>query len=303
MLPKTTIEQWIVLKTVTECGGYMKAAEVLNKSQSSVSYALNTLQERLGVKLLHVVGRKAELTEVGRTMLSQAIPLISAYNQLEQSAEGLKSGIRSSLNLVVNSIFPKSLLIVALKRFQERYPQTRIHLTEILRTESEKVLTDRNADLYITPLNPTISAPGVHLLDMDFIIVTAANHPLQRLPSLITANQLSQYPLITLTDKVTQHQEIKKVSAMSNWSFTTIEAVIEAVCQGVGYGWLPKAHIQPMLDSGKLKILNVSLQQTRRTVFYLVFGNNGQFYDKTVIALSDILKEEVENHIQVNWID
>ena len=298
MLPQTTLEQWIVLKTVIECGGYMKAAETLNKSQSSVSYALNTLQERLGIRLLQIAGRKAELTEAGRMMLSQVQPLIAAYNQLEQSAEGLKSGIRPSLNLVVDSVFPKSPLLASLKTFQERYPQTRIHLTEILRTESEKELTDRNADLYITTLSSATSAPGSHLFDIDFIAVTAANHPLQDMPAPITASQLGQYPLITLTDKATQQQEMRKITAMSNWSFTTVEAVIEAICHGVGYGWLPKNHIQPLLDSGELRTLCVSLEQTRTTVFYLVFGNDGQYYDKTTTALADIIKAEVFRYEQ-----
>jgi len=65
-LPSTTLEQWIVLQTVIEQGSYAQAAITLNRSQSSVSYALNVLQQRLGLPLLQIVGRKAELTEPGR---------------------------------------------------------------------------------------------------------------------------------------------------------------------------------------------------------------------------------------------
>ena len=48
-LPRTTLEQWVVLQTVIEQGSFAQAATALNRSQSSVSYALSGLQERLGL--------------------------------------------------------------------------------------------------------------------------------------------------------------------------------------------------------------------------------------------------------------
>jgi len=50
-IPQTTLEQWSVLRTVVESGSFARAAEQLNRSQSSVSYAMSRLQERLGVPL------------------------------------------------------------------------------------------------------------------------------------------------------------------------------------------------------------------------------------------------------------
>nr|WP_240635073.1 LysR family transcriptional regulator [Brenneria salicis]NMN92010.1 Transcriptional regulator [Brenneria salicis ATCC 15712 = DSM 30166]RBP56868.1 regulatory helix-turn-helix LysR family protein [Brenneria salicis ATCC 15712 = DSM 30166] len=130
-VPRTTLEQWIVLQTVVEQGSYAMAATVLNRSQSSVSYALSGLQERLGLSLLEINGRKAILTEQGRALLMQAAPLISAFLQLEHRAAGLKGGVRTELSLVVDSVFPKNKLFRALKNFQREFPDTRVHLTEI----------------------------------------------------------------------------------------------------------------------------------------------------------------------------
>ena len=45
---KTTLEQWALLEKVIELGSFAKAAEETNRSQSSVSYNLALLQERLG---------------------------------------------------------------------------------------------------------------------------------------------------------------------------------------------------------------------------------------------------------------
>ncbi|WP_143514819.1 helix-turn-helix domain-containing protein, partial [Pseudomonas syringae] len=49
---KTTLEQWALLERVVEAGSFAKAAEETHRSQSSVSYNLSLLQERLGVALL-----------------------------------------------------------------------------------------------------------------------------------------------------------------------------------------------------------------------------------------------------------
>ena len=37
-LPLSTVEQWGILKTIVEQGSFLKAAEKLNRSQSSISY-------------------------------------------------------------------------------------------------------------------------------------------------------------------------------------------------------------------------------------------------------------------------
>ncbi len=49
---KTTLEQWALLDKVVEEGSFARAAESTHRSQSSVSYNLALLQERLGVALL-----------------------------------------------------------------------------------------------------------------------------------------------------------------------------------------------------------------------------------------------------------
>jgi len=57
-IPQTTLEQWSILLTVIEADSYAKAAEQLNRSQSSVSYAIFRLQERLGSGYCKTTGAK-----------------------------------------------------------------------------------------------------------------------------------------------------------------------------------------------------------------------------------------------------
>ncbi len=71
---KTTLEQWALLDKVVEEGSFARAAESTHRSQSSVSYNLALLQERIGVALLETQGRRAVLDARRRTAAGAGAP-------------------------------------------------------------------------------------------------------------------------------------------------------------------------------------------------------------------------------------
>ena len=73
---KTTLEQWALLQSVIDHGSFANAAEAACRSQSSVSYNISLLQQRLGVDLLVPEGRRAVLTPAGAILLAQVRPLL-----------------------------------------------------------------------------------------------------------------------------------------------------------------------------------------------------------------------------------
>ena len=69
---RTTLEQWRMLQAVVDHGGFAQAAAAIHKSQSTINHAVHKLQDQLGVPVLEVVGRKAQLTEAGALLLRRA---------------------------------------------------------------------------------------------------------------------------------------------------------------------------------------------------------------------------------------
>ena len=57
--PRVTLEQWQALVAVVESGSHAKAAEVLHKTQSTVTYAIRKIESLLNVKAFEIRGRKA----------------------------------------------------------------------------------------------------------------------------------------------------------------------------------------------------------------------------------------------------
>jgi DNA-binding transcriptional LysR family regulator len=56
---------------------------------------------------------------------------------------------------------------------------------------------------------------------------------------------LAPWPLVRIADRSNDPQ-----SSRDAWTFSTIDAAIDAVLYQVGFGWLPEERIRPQLHQG-----------------------------------------------------
>ncbi|WPO95194.1 LysR family transcriptional regulator [Pseudescherichia sp.] len=278
---KTTLEQWSLLEKVIELGSFAKAAEETHRSQSSVSYNLALLQERLGIALLVPEGRRAVLTPAGELLLTQVKPLLKAFAYVETRASTLRNGMRTRLDLVVDSIFPRSHLFAILRQFQQRYPQTQVHLTEA--QENVALPAHTEADVMILPRRQDMTGRGEWLMNVDFIAVAHRDHPLFAL-STLDDETLSAWPLIRIAGSDSAQQ-----STSEAWTFSTIDAAIDAVMYQVGYGWLPEERIREQLEAGVLKTLPLGHGVRRATPLHLIVKKDLMPMDEQVKTLLKLL--------------
>ena len=280
---KTTLEQWALLERVVELGSFARAAEETNRSQSSVSYNLGLLQERLGVALLKPEGRRAVLTPAGELLLSQVRPLLKAFTWVESRAATLRNGMRTRLDLVVDSIFPRARLFAILRQFQQRYPQTQVHLTEVLESAALDAAIGAGADVMVLTRRQDLTGRGEWLMNIDFVAVAHRDHPLFAAP-MLDDDTLAAWPLIRIADRDTASE-----SASEAWTFSTIDAAVDAVMYQVGYGWLPEERIRPQLESGVLRPLPLDHGARRATPLHLIVKNHPGPLDEQVELLIALL--------------
>ncbi len=116
-----------VFAAVVEHGGFGRAAEALDVSQSAVSQAIANLEHKLDSPLL-LRGRKLELTEAGKRLFSFARTVINEEAQALSDIGRIRTGALSTLNLAmsstVNRFYGRKLLL----EFCERNPLTRLKL-------------------------------------------------------------------------------------------------------------------------------------------------------------------------------
>ncbi|HKI74507.1 MAG TPA: LysR family transcriptional regulator, partial [Pseudomonadales bacterium] len=83
---RITLDQWQALVTVVDAGGYAQAATRLNKTQSTVSYAVQKIEVLLDVKVFEIQGRKAVLTPAGAVLYRRGKALVDDADRVEKSA-------------------------------------------------------------------------------------------------------------------------------------------------------------------------------------------------------------------------
>ena len=283
---KTTLEQWALLEKVVELGSFAKAAEETNRSQSSVSYNLALLQERLGVTLLTPEGRRAVLTPAGELLLGQVKPLLKAFLWVETRAATLQNGTRTRLDFMVDSIFPRKRLFAILKQFQLAWPQTQVRLTEVLENADDRLAAHADADVMVLTRRQDITGRGEWLMNIDFVAVAHRDHPLCMLDAPLDEDALRAWPLIRIADRDNPQQAVRDA-----WTFSTIDAAIEAVMHQVGYGWLPEERIQQQLEQGLLRPLPLSHGARRATPLHLIVKDTLAPLDEQVTTLLRLLRE------------
>ena len=284
---KTTLEQWALLEKVVELGSFAKAAEETHRSQSSVSYNLSLLQERLGVALLVPEGRRAVLTPAGELLLGQVKPLLKAFAWVESRAATLREGTRTRLDLVVDSIFPRQRLFAILRQFQQRYPQTQVRLTEVLENANDADNVQAEADVMVLTRRQDITGRGEWLMNIDFVAVAHRDHPVFQQPGPLSDEQLRPWPLIRIADSDSSRQETHDA-----WTFSTIDAAIDAVLYQVGYGWLPEERIQEELAQGILKPLPLNHGVRRATPLHLIVKRDLAPLDEQVEMLLKLFSQQ-----------
>jgi DNA-binding transcriptional LysR family regulator len=267
---KTTLEQWAVLASVVDEGGFAQAANVLHRSQSAVSYAVGRLQEALGLPLLELEGRKSVLTPNGKTLLGRARPLLRDLDTLEAVARSLKQGWEPELTLVVDAAFPRTQLFAIVADLQRACPSTDIQLADAVLSGAEEAITERHADVVVSSRVPP-GFLGDRLLDVEFIAVARSDHPLLRIDHTLTLDDLTRHVQAVVRDSgSTQRRDEGWLGADHRYTVSSMESSLGLVLAGLAYAWLPEHVLANYLRDGVLRRIPLAGGGSRTVTLHIV---------------------------------
>ena len=273
MVPRVSLEQWRALVAVVETGSYAGAAEALHKTQSSVSYAIQRIENQLAVPAFRIEGRRAVLTQAGQVLYRRGRTLIEQAGRLEETASRLGAGVEAELGLGVEILYPTWLLLQCLETFAASFPDTRIELYETVLGGGEELLEQGQVDLAISSHIP-IGFVGDPLMHVRFIAVAAPSHPLHQLNRELTMEDLSQHRHLFIRDsgarrerrggwEVTEHR----------WTVSHKATSIRAACMGLGFAWFAEDIIRDELNDGSLQPLPLAQGGERWSTVYLAYAD------------------------------
>lgn len=155
---------------VCETGGFTRAAERLNLTQSAVSHQIRRLEEQVGRPLLHRTTRKLTVTEDGEDFLRHA-------EQILQSQEALTRRFRSStisgvIRLGVPENFIGDRLPQLLGRFARQYPSIRLEVSVSVCLDLRAKIDTGELDLAVA-ITQSNDEGGTVLRQTQFVWATA----------------------------------------------------------------------------------------------------------------------------------
>ncbi|MEM5344255.1 LysR family transcriptional regulator [Paraburkholderia azotifigens] len=249
-----------VLTAIVESGSFAGAGERLDMSQSGVSRSVARLEARLGIRLFDRTTRIVKLTDEGRRLYEQIVPLMDGLEEAAASAAGGATAVRGRLRVNVDPFFSKIVLSPRVGEFVGRYPELNLDL--ITRDQPGDMIAD-GFDLAVRFGEPRPSTLVARKL-LDTRIVTAASPGyLKKHGRPLKPTDLEREPhsCIQYRDPETGrpfvwefHRPRKKViiDARGRLMVNDVSTMHGACLAGHGIAQIMALGTQPLFDSGRL---------------------------------------------------
>ena len=255
---KITFDLLHILDTIDRYGSFSAAASALHRVPSAVSHAVAKLESELNVQLFVRAGRKASLSEAGRSLLDDGRHLLRAANELERRVQRIATGWEAELRIAIDAIIPVEHLYPLLERFYAAGHGTQIRLSHEVLGGCWDALTTGRADLVIGAPGdmPAHGGLATRLLcaHSNFVFALAPTHPLATWPGIIPNSELSRHRAVVVAD-TSQELDARSIGIIDGQDalrVPDIRAKLSAQVAGLGIGHLPRWLAAAEIAAGRL---------------------------------------------------
>ncbi|WP_367297858.1 LysR family transcriptional regulator [Loigolactobacillus coryniformis] len=260
------------------------AAENLDISQPSLSYAINRLEQELGVPLFEKEGRNIKLTALGKVYLEfveQALDELEHGNTLISQLTNTTAGhVRLGFTYTLGQFLIPKLVT----EFQKDISNQKITFS-FGQNNTIGLLNDLLADKYDFVLSSYITKLGdqnlkdklnfIPIVKQEIVLAVPNNHPLAKF-NLISLKEIKDFPLIyfsknsglrPLLDDMLQTAKIKP---NIHSEIEEDHTIIGFVQYGYGIALIPNL---PQLNPQLVHLIHLKEDYTKHQI-YLVLKNN-----------------------------
>lgn len=250
-----------------------RAAEALAMSQSAASGSLSELENQFGVKLFDRLGKRLQLSELGRQLRPQVENLLAQAQALEQALDGraVTGRLRIGATLTIGNYIAVSMIA----DFRQRFPEADIALhvanTEAIAEGVASFELDmgliegelQRADLDITPWRHD-----------ELVVFAAPGHPLADVAALSDADLISLPWIVRERGSGTRQAFDRAMRGILHelhiaMELQHTEAIKRAVEAGLGVGCLSRVCLTDAFKRGSLVPLQVPRRDFQRQ-WYLI---------------------------------
>ncbi|KGM34126.1 LysR family transcriptional regulator [Inquilinus limosus] len=248
-----------VLAAVVEGGSFARAAEALGLSRSGVSRAVARLEARVGVRLLDRTTRAVALTDEGRRLYAEVVPLLTGIEDAVTVTSGSAIAVRGRLRVNVDAFFSRLLFTPHIPDFLALHPELTL---ELVAKDQLGDLVGEGFDIAVRFGHPPDSSlVSRKLLETRTITVASpayvAAHGRPEAPS-----DLARHACIQVRDSASgqpidswtyrRGAEVAEVRATGRLMVAEFGTMLGACLEGVGIARVKAIGVQRLIDRGEL---------------------------------------------------
>lgn len=256
-----SLDQLLVLLSVAEAGSFTAAAKRLGRATSAVSYAIDTLEEQLGVSLFdRGTTRKPKLTQHGEAIVSEARAVAYSIETLRGRVRGFLDELEPELSLAVDSMVPSDRLTTLLREFHIQFPTVSVRLLVQTLGGVERVVRSGHAGIGVgSQLHMDMTGfRRIDLKGVQIIAVAAPGHPLARASESETdPPQARNFVQLVLSEQLSGAGRDFGVVSLNTWRINDQAARHKLLLAGLGWCGMPEPIVRADIESGRLARLNL----------------------------------------------
>lgn len=258
-------------RTVVDTGGFSKAAEKLNYTQSTITFQIGQLEQELSVSLFEKIGRKMVLTKAGEQFIPYVDEILQSVEKLRYLKEDL-SECRGDLRIGVAETMLCYHLPLILKAFHQKAPKARLFLRSMNCYEIRNELLDGTLDLgiFYGDVGGLGSNLTVHSLNSYRLSLVASPEVKKSCPDFVTPNRTIPVSFIIneqncifrqIFEQYLREKSLILDHTIELWSIPTIKNLVK---NDVGISFLPTFTVQEELEKGELR--EIATDITEKTI-------------------------------------
>ncbi len=260
-----------LVAAVADCGSLTRAGAVLHLTQSALSHQLLDIEDRLGARLFHRLGRRMIPTPAGDRLLASAR---SVLTELGAAEDAIRAGLQPPsvpLRITTECYTVYHWLPAVLKTLRERHPNVELRIDAEATKNPLTSLLAGNLDFAImsTPVRNR-HLVSYDLFEDELMLLVASTHPLANQPAVrltdfrdLTMFTYSPREESTFINETLRHAG---VTPMAVHPVQITEALIELVRAGLGVAVLARWALQPHVEAGRgLRAIPITAKGVYRT--------------------------------------
>lgn len=292
---KTTLDQWLTLFEIDNSGSIQAAALALNKSHTTLIYSIKKLEDQLGLSLLKVEGRRAVLTNDGKSLLRRAQSMIEQARALEEISTQLSQGVEAEITIAIDHLCDRSWLYRAMTTFMKENTSTSVQVVETSLSKTSNMVTSESADISIITL-PITNHPCEAFGITRMLPVVSIHHPLANLSAPSLADLTTNCQIVIRDLGANNKQDVGWLKSNQRITVDNFDHAWQATKQGLGYCRLPQ-HVIEQHNDKEMVVLHIENASSYQVPLHLTLPK-GAKTGPAARALYDLLIHSMKNRVE-----